>query len=221
MSYILDALRRADRERHSLEVPTVHTVQPTGELLPEDEQTASPWVWALGAAGVALLGLAMWAWWSQPPTNLEGLPAPGAGLAPLAVVPAVQTVPPVPPMAALPPQEMPAQAVAALGDSLAPNPPPTRRASTPTEPLALQLRLDTTVQAAKLAPPALPPALRSEWGLSVDGAIYSERKEDRMLIVGGQLFREGEKLRDDLVLEAIAPKSAVIRQKGQRYTVAF
>jgi general secretion pathway protein B len=229
MSYILEALRRADRERHSLEMPTVHTVQAARDLLPDDEQATSPWVWAMGLAVVALLGLALWAWWTQPPANLDTLPAPGAGVSQSG------TMPP------LAPREMPAQVVAALGDAPGPAvigadtaPPPSappapvtaaaapvRRSPATAEPVVPALRLDATVQATKVAPPALPPALRSEWGLSVDGAIYSERRQDRMLIVGGQLFREREKLRDDVVLESIQPKSAVIRQNGQRYTVAF
>ncbi len=42
-----------------------------------------------------------------------------------------------------------------------------------------------------------------------------------MLIVGGQVAGEGAELAPGVVLEQIRPKSAVLRFRGLRYTVAY
>ncbi|MFZ2652317.1 MAG: hypothetical protein WA210_19640, partial [Burkholderiaceae bacterium] len=62
MSYILDALRRADSERERGAVPGIHA-QPVP--LRSDEQFAAPstppWVWILSACGALLVGALFWA----------------------------------------------------------------------------------------------------------------------------------------------------------------
>ena len=68
----------------------------------------------------------------------------------------------------------------------------------------------------------LPEALRRELPtLSFGGAMFSPTPANRMLIVNGQVFREGDKLAPELWLEQIKLKDAVLRYKGQRYSVTF
>ena len=43
----------------------------------------------------------------------------------------------------------------------------------------------------------------------------------RMLIINGEVFREGEKPAPDLQLEQIRAKAAVLNFKGLRYSVAY
>ncbi|MCR5881861.1 general secretion pathway protein GspB [Rhizobacter sp. J219] len=57
--------------------------------------------------------------------------------------------------------------------------------------------------------------------LSVSGASYSKNPASRMLILNGQVFREGDKVANDLVLEQIRLKSAVLSYRGRRYSVSF
>ena len=61
MSYILDALRRADSERERGQVPGIHALSMPLAL---DEAPAAPraarWVWALAAAGTLLAGILAW-----------------------------------------------------------------------------------------------------------------------------------------------------------------
>ena len=57
--------------------------------------------------------------------------------------------------------------------------------------------------------------------LTVGGAMYSQTPANRMLIINGQVFREGDVLAPGLVLEQIKLKSAVLKVKGLRYGISY
>jgi len=57
--------------------------------------------------------------------------------------------------------------------------------------------------------------------LAISGATYSDNPAWRMIIINGQVVREGEKPTADLQLEQIRPKAAVLNYKGQRYLVGY
>ncbi|HEY0954840.1 MAG TPA: general secretion pathway protein GspB, partial [Roseateles sp.] len=64
----------------------------------------------------------------------------------------------------------------------------------------------------------LPEATRRELPpLAISGSVYSDEPTQRMVIINGEVLREGAKLGADLVLEQIAPRELVLRYKGQRY----
>ncbi|MEY2891492.1 MAG: hypothetical protein RJA98_1400 [Pseudomonadota bacterium] len=68
----------------------------------------------------------------------------------------------------------------------------------------------------------LPPDLRAGLpALAVSGAIHSQNRADRLLIVNGVLLHEGESIAPGLVLEQIRLKSAVLRFKNQRFELAY
>ena len=68
----------------------------------------------------------------------------------------------------------------------------------------------------------LPPATRSGLPhLAVGGAIYSESPSERMVILNGQVFHEGDKPAADTVLEQIRLKSAILNWRGQRYEITY
>lgn len=112
MSYILDALKKADAEREQGQVPGLHTptAQLETDLAPGSGRTPAPWVMGLGAALVlAALGTA-WLW-TRPlgapvPTSAPVQPAPHPALAQapqalpataapnLVTAPALMTAPP-------------------------------------------------------------------------------------------------------------------------------
>src|ERR1700761_8483667 len=85
MSYILDALRRADAERSRGVVPGLHS-----QGLPTDDEPAArnyaPLLWAAGAAGVLLaagVGVLLWAPWNaKPAPEARVMPQPELALAP-------------------------------------------------------------------------------------------------------------------------------------------
>jgi general secretion pathway protein B len=57
--------------------------------------------------------------------------------------------------------------------------------------------------------------------LVISGAVYSPDPARRMLIVNGQVVREGADLGSGVVLEEVRPESAVLGFRGSRYNVFF
>ena len=47
--------------------------------------------------------------------------------------------------------------------------------------------------------------------------FYRDRPADRLVIINGQRYREGEMLREGVYLEAIEPVGAVLSQRGRRF----
>ncbi len=68
----------------------------------------------------------------------------------------------------------------------------------------------------------LPEAIRREQPkLTIGGAMHSANAANRMLILNGQVFHEGDQVTADLVLEQIKLKSAVLVYKGYRYSINY
>lgn len=68
----------------------------------------------------------------------------------------------------------------------------------------------------------LPESIRRELPqLVIGGAMYSQTSANRMLILNGQVFHEGDKVSGELVLEQIKLKSAVLAYKGYRYNINY
>lgn len=68
----------------------------------------------------------------------------------------------------------------------------------------------------------LPESLRRELpALSTSGAMYSDTPANRMLIINGQVLREGDRIAANLVLEQIQLKRAVLSYKGQRFGINY
>ncbi len=57
--------------------------------------------------------------------------------------------------------------------------------------------------------------------LVISGSVFSPDAARRMLIVNGQVFREGADLGSGVVLQEVRPDSAVLGYKGGRYNVYF
>lgn len=225
MSYILDALRRADAERERGGVPGLHAQPQRGE--PADDaarQPGLPWAGIAVALGLALAVVLAWLLMSGGPTAAP----PETAALPL---------PPPTPAPASPPPAAPARAEAAVLPPQRPALPP----PTPV-PLARPLRSEATAPAAAKpasAPAAaaasaaaaepripalkeLPDDLRRQIpALTVGGSTWSASAASRFVIINGQLFRENDALAPDLTLKAIRQKSAVLEFRGQRFELAF
>ncbi|MEO8058242.1 MAG: general secretion pathway protein GspB [Burkholderiales bacterium] len=236
MSYILDALRRADAERERGSVPGIHA-RPAmlGEADIEAPRSGRPGLWA-GLAFVLVL-LAVLGWWllghdSSPPTPAPPpapaqvlapapvlaepapvSPAPALALAPVAAAPLVAAAPPapVPPAPRAPERERPTKAKVEVAK---PDKPTPGAASKPALPAANEPRVYALSE--------LPDEIRRELPtLAVGGAMYSQNPANRMLIVNGQTFHEGDKLAPNLSLAQIRLKSAVLEYKGYRYGITY
>jgi general secretion pathway protein B len=238
MSYILDALRRADSERERGAVPSVHARQVP--LAGDGEVPAARlpgWLWPVAAVVVLVIGALVWMLLGRdsprevvatapvlapapspapsPTSPLTSPPAPAPLPAPVPNVPAL-TPPGAPaprPTVALPAVKPPARAVPA-----APQPVPATRPEAAPEPKAKASAAEPRVFTVA----ELPDEVRRELPtLAIGGAMYSENPANRMLIINGQTFHERDKLAPGLMLVQIKLKSAVLEFKGFRYGISY
>jgi general secretion pathway protein B len=251
MSYILDALRKADAERERDPARGIHA-QPAS--LPADASPRFPaWIGGAVAAAVVMAAGAAWLTRSAPapaPAVVAAVPAPVAAPAPVAV--------PAPPVM----REAPPQVVQVAATVRPPAPPPlpvpervavkpvaaepakaaaaTTAAAKPVAPASgLVLKAAPAVARAAMPTAAPGPAAaraaeriltvaelpadvqQSLPKLQISGGVYSDNASQRMLIVGGQVMNEGAELAPGAVLEQIKPHAAVLKFRGYRYSVAY
>lgn len=238
MSYILEALKKAQAERQLGDAPTIHAPQPA-HAAPARTTARKPLLLGLGAGALVVAAGALLFWRSAP--------AP----APASVFASAPASAPVPAPAA-PPAKAPPPASTTLDVSAPPAPPPA--------PAAPAAPVPSTAPAAASAPPAAPAApravpapapapaqpapraaasapapedslpflqqlpepLRSEVPrVAFGGYMYSANPADRLLIVDKVLRHEGEEVAPGLVLEKLLPKTAVLNYRGTRYRVPY
>jgi general secretion pathway protein B len=224
MSYILDALRRADAERERGSVPGIHA-QPAmlGEADSEAPRTPGLRLW-IGLACALVLAAVLVGWLlgrdtPPPPAAAPVLAAPApVSPAPVPVNPTPAPVAAPPLVAALPPAPVPAAPRAAEAaktpDDRAAKLPPGAASKAPAPAPAAEPRVYQLSE--------LPDDIRRELPtLAVGGAMYSQNPANRMLIVNGQTFHEGDKLGPNLSLQQIRLKAAVLEYKGYRYGITY
>lgn len=207
MSYVLDALRRAEAERQRGNVPGLHAqTLPAPDASPAGPDRAparwAPWLGlALGVAAIGGAGV----WW-----------AGGAGAGGDA-----QTLAPRP--VASPLAEAPPPSVVVV-----PRPvrlPPVARApavQSARAPAAAGPAVDAEAS-QKLVPfEQLPEALRRQIPpLAFGGATHSPEATARMLIINGQIWREGDEPAPGLRLERIELRAAQFRFRDRRFEMAY
>lgn len=215
MSYILDALRRAESERARGQVPRLHDQPP----LPAAAALRSAWpAWAWAAlAGVILLlaAAALWWLWPRPMATPATVTAPGAVAAPPAAAPAAAAAPPPPAPATSPllPQVVSAPAPAPVVPASAAAPAAAAVVAPAAAPAAAQ-------PAAVIKLAELPADQRREWpNPALSGSVWSESAANRFVIVNGLLLHEGEAAAPGLIVERIGPKSVVMRWRDRRVEV--
>ncbi len=195
MSYILDALKRAEAERDRGAVPTLNT-QGAGSA--GTARSTSPLLLygaiAVGVLLVLLLGLLLWRNWGGTSAAPQMEPPPQVAQAPLPAPVQAQRKPVPPPVARKP----------------ASQPAPVTRPAAP------------SAQAAVLTMAELPDAIRRGLPpLKFGGAMYSDAAASRVLILNGQLLHEGESVQPGLVVETIGVHKATLNQNGQRFSIDY
>lgn len=232
MSYILDALERAQAQREQGAVPGLHTPTP---------ETRAPrpfggMAMALGVAALVLVGLAA-GWWLQADTP-NAAPQPLSRAATPATVAAPSTAPVAmaPPAAITAPVSLPARitpvtAVAPMPTESQTTPPSVASASRSTAPRTPVAQTPSRVASSPPAPAvadtptnldALPPNLRAQIpALRITGAVQAQDPRNSLLLVNGQVLSPGAELAPGLVLESVDAHSAVLRYTDTRFRVGF
>lgn len=223
MSYILDALQRADAERERGHVPGLNSQRlPPASRRPVQARRWRPWHVAMAIAVGLCAMLALW-WWQPPSVPSVPTPAPAAPPvseapppAPAPVAPMARTEP-VLPILAPPRAEPPAAARTTTAAS---------KAAAPAEAAPAPTPKPATTEAASGNPvrtfAELSPEVRAQLpAVNVSGATYSKDAAVRMLIVNGKVVQEGQEIAPGLKLETIGQRSAVLNHQGLRYSIGY
>ena len=245
MSYILDALRRADAERERGAVPSLQSQQHT--IIEDDAAPARPrsLVWAVVALAVAVLGLLAWNFLAEPRRRRvrHRRVDHDAGAGPVADDSACAGA-----------ADRDRAGRAAGGECRATprdrcrrrrrsrrtatrgrggaadcenrgrraRAARQRRRRQRSESAPRRPRAPATAEPRVHSQAELPEEIRRDLPkLVIGGSSYSGDAASRMVMINGQVFHEGDRLAPDLVLERIRLKSAVLAFKGWRYEVLF
>lgn len=222
MSYILEALKKAQAERQLGSAPTLHapTLQAANTASPA-ARFSKPMLLSV-VAMAAVIGVLLVLVWRTPEPAAAPVAAPPAppAAAPVSAAPATAPTPLPAPAADLPPSV--AHMARASAPAPAPGPGP-----------AAQPALAAAAAPAPAKPSAAPeepvvnlrdlpePIQRSIPPVTVGGYIYSKNAADRLLLVDKILRHEGEEVAPGLLLEKLQPKEAVFNFKGYRYRVPY
>lgn len=216
MSYILEALKKAEAQRGRGDVPGLDAQHMPPEPLsaPTAGGGHSLLIGIIMVLGVAVIGLLLWSG-----KDTSDAPAQASAPVPITPAPVAQSA-----QSPLPTPMVPPVATAPLV------PPPDihdlpRHFQQPPEPRATAEARMGKGAAVTPSPPANTPLPESMWAqfpkLNFGGAMHSDNAASRMLIVNGQLFHEGDTVAPGVVLQRIELKSATFRFKGHSHTVQY
>lgn len=193
MSFILDALKKAEAERNRRIAPVLMDarIAPPRRGLPA-------WAWALGVA--LLVNLALLAW------LLLREPAPVVVAAAPAEAPALPAATPATPAATAPALPTQAPPAAPLQGAVQPAlPAPTNTSGTSVVPETLP-----SFQELRAAGVALPE-------LQLNLHVYDPAPAYRSVMLNGNRVREGEYTPDGVKVERITPVGVVLEAAGRRF----
>lgn len=222
MSSILQALERAESERRARSSPVEVTLAPQA---PAARSRPVIWAWLLlGGLTGAALGTGLLLWW-RPALVFPSAAVMAPVREPAAMVPPTPTPALMPspaqapkataPTATVPSATQPAQVTAS------------RTTARPTERTASPSKIDgRTAQAG--VPNATTPTPLGEWpadlrsqvpALTIGGSVHADTPAARLLIVNGQVAREGDTPAPEVRLESIGPNAAVFEFRGRRFSM--
>lgn len=224
MSYILEALKKAQAERQLGSAPTIHAPQVVPTAPAGMAANRRPLLVGLGAGAAVVAAGALFMWRQAP------VPAPRTVPAPVAAQPTPETLAITAPPA-LPPAPVRAPEPEPVRPRVAARPAPPRPVpAAPAVPApAAPAPAAPAPVAAKSAPEDSLPFLqqlpddrrRDIPHVTFGGYMYSSNPSDRLLIVDKALRHEGEQVAPGLVLEKLLPKAAVMNYRGTRFRVPY
>ena len=231
MSYILEALRRAEAERQRGAVPHLHAQPALAGASDPSDARRPPWGLWLAVAVAALLLVSAAGWFLARDKSV----APPQATAPVQPPPTVTAPPPAPLGVAAVPAVVPVP----LGMAALPPPMPMPMPIATPSPLAVAAKAAASAAPAVARPPAqasstaapvpaaipslaeLPAALRQGLPpLSLGGIVHSAQAAQRLVILNGQVLHEGDRPTPELQVEQIRPRSVVLNFRGQAFELA-
>ena len=207
MSYILDALQRADAERERGRVPGLQSqLMPAAKLAPGRDTLRKSGT-ALAVLLALLCVLAATAHW-QGLVNTQPEP------------PQISTPDRLTPAAPQPAEQSSEQT------NWLPSPPILAPARPAIAPISTSAPSATSTPSAASTPPDVPgldeltPEARSQLpAFHVSGSTYSQNPALRTLIANGNVVQEGQNIAPGLQLERIDPRTAVLDHQGLRFSI--
>ncbi|MFI4939541.1 MAG: general secretion pathway protein GspB [Burkholderiales bacterium] len=209
MSYILDALKKADSERKLGSIPNVYA-QPLPGIT--DNATASvwnkwlPWLLALFVFAVIGTGVAWLQPWRSQPVPARNLPNNFTPPVRLTIPPVIQPTASPPPLAASLPASAPT--AASVNARVNTRRPPSAANQADEKPVGSLQDLPENIQ-------------RELPAIVISGYIYAKNPADRSVLIDKRLLHEGDQISPELVLEKMMPNGAVLNYNGYRYRVAY
>jgi general secretion pathway protein B len=243
MSYILEALKKAQAERQLGNAPTIHAPAPS-YAAPRAGQGMQRRYLALGVGVVVVAAVVALLWprfAGEAPVRLAAVTPPAAvpATAPATVPATAPVATPAPPAVVIPApvpvvQPAPAPAPAPVAEArpvrVKPAPAPVVPAAS-SSPQPSQREVATAPATVVQQPVGddqlrtlqqLPDTLQREIPkVAFGGYIYSPTPGESLLLVDKMLRREGEEVAPGLVLERLTPKAAVMNYRGTRYRAAY
>jgi general secretion pathway protein B len=234
MSYILEALKKAEAERQLGSAPTIHAAPAVHAVPRAAARNRTPLLIGLGA-GVLLASAAAFVTWRHQAAAPATLVATGRGavqvagaapaLAPVMVAPEpAPLASPAPALRARAPAREAHPRVPAPARPDANRPVPAAPAQDAHAPDAMRSAAPSASGTEDNVRPLaeLPESIQREVPrVAFGGYIYSPNPSDRLLLVDKALRHEGEEVAPGLVLEKLLPKAAVMNYRGYRYRVAY
>ncbi len=221
MSYILDALKRAERERHLARVPTLATVHAS-----KPDRRRRVWPWVVAGALLANAAVLIVLFRLPPPGGTSSAKESGSRSAasPPAVVQA--------PAESKSPAGRPAEELATARSAVAAAAPgPTDQKSPSGDSSGTRTggvgSRDKPVSTEGSAAPATPPLSRTaalpetsatgKSPMKLEVVVYSENPRERAVYINGRRYVEGQSVEGRLVVEQIIRDGVVLRGGGQRF----
>ncbi len=211
MSFILDALKKSEKERQREAVPGINDLP----IVIHQTRTSTWMVAAVAALGIGVVVL-VWAWWRNSVTGpIVASPAP------VTPAPVVSTTPPPGPVPAEP-QPLASTTTRSLANEAArmaaattvTTPPAT--SATSTEPLIVQAApavitpSPMSILQARAAGLAVPE-------LRLELLVYGPEPSQRFVFINASKYVEGETLADGPRLIEISPQGAILSYAGQNF----
>lgn len=233
MSYILDALRKSERERSLGAVPDLETVQQERPVV-----HASRWPWVVGVLLLINVAIVI-TFLLKVPATVVVVESGATGK----TESAVSVDPAVPPEVGMAPAGAPEPARAAgigANESLLPSnvkepePPPTSLAKVETLDVHSTVNVTTPIQSWSAMPasslpepePAatdwmdMPPDFRARVSRpDIDVHVYSDEPTRRFVLIDLQKYREGERIDSGLEIESITQNGVIFSDQGTRFQV--